>query len=307
MALVTELELPAFDYTDPSLRGSAFTRRWRELRPRAGWPRALRLRRPRPEVGRVLPAHPRGDLPGHEDRRDLRSDRGAAYRADAANILHVNGPDHSRLRSCKPVALAPGGRALPPGMRAFLEGLLEDPRRRAGGRRRDHLRFRGGLRQAVPLADDRHGDGRAARGRPASAPLVEPDPEAVRRGQHGDRKGEDRAGGEEFYDYARRSCRPPPLPRGRPDLEADRGRTGGREALRRRVHQPRLQHPRRWRRHDPEPARTFGPPARRKPRAVGALRADRSSPAAAVEESLRYEPITPFTARILPRRSSTAT
>ena len=38
-----------------------------------------------------------------------------------------------------------------------------------------------------------------------------------------------------------------------------------------------------------------------------ALRADPSLAGAAVEEALRYEPITPFTARILTEPSSTAT
>ena len=36
MALVTELELPAFDYTDPSMRGESFHTAMRELRAH-GW------------------------------------------------------------------------------------------------------------------------------------------------------------------------------------------------------------------------------------------------------------------------------
>ena len=63
---------------------------------------------------------------------------------------------------------------------------------------------------------------------------------------------------------------------------------------RRRAAQPGPQHPRRRRRHQPEPARARGPAARRASRPVGALRSDpRGLALPAVEEALRYEPITP--------------
>ena len=78
------------------------------------------------------------------------------------------------------------------------------------------------------------------------------------------------------------------------------GRDGGGPALRRGVHQPRLQRPGGRRGHHPEPARARDEAARRTPRAVAAAaRRPRRSPPPAVEEALRYEPITPFTARIL--------
>ena len=51
---------------------------------------------------------------------------GPLYEQMKRNILHVNGPDHSRLRSLVNPALSP--RAVEryrPAMRAFLEGLLE--------------------------------------------------------------------------------------------------------------------------------------------------------------------------------------
>ena len=115
------------------------------------------------------------------------------------NILHVNGADHARLRSLVNPALSP--RAVEryrPVMRGFLEELLA--RGGARGRRERRmavlpLRVRGGVRQAVSVADDRERDGRADRGRAEAAPLVELDPAAVRRGEHGERARGDRAGG----------------------------------------------------------------------------------------------------------------
>ena len=72
-----ELELPTFDYTDPSMRGERFHAAMRRAAlgglARGG---ALRLHHARPRGGRVLPADALGDLPGDEDRGDLRRERG---------------------------------------------------------------------------------------------------------------------------------------------------------------------------------------------------------------------------------------
>ena len=79
MALVSELELPAFDHTDASMRGEHFHGEMARARA-GGWLARgpVRIHDARQGVGRVLPAHPLGDLPWHEDRGDLRRDRGAA-------------------------------------------------------------------------------------------------------------------------------------------------------------------------------------------------------------------------------------
>ncbi len=74
------------------------------------------------------------------------------------NIINVNGDDHRRLRNLVNPALSP--RAVDryrPAMRRFLEQLLDRVARRRS------LRVHRRLRQAVPVAGDRRGDGRPAR------------------------------------------------------------------------------------------------------------------------------------------------
>ena len=79
MTLVSELELQSFDYTDPEMYGARFHEAMNELRAE-GWlaqgPFGYIVLGPR--GGGVLPAHARGELPGDEDRGDLRRERGAA-------------------------------------------------------------------------------------------------------------------------------------------------------------------------------------------------------------------------------------
>ena len=227
---------------------------------------------------------------------------GPLYEQMKHNILQVNGADHSRLRGLVNPALSP--RAVEryrPAMRDFLEGLLEESVARGRGRDERGLRVRGGVREAVPVPGDRRGDGRAARGRAAAAPLVELDPAPVRRRQHGHRGRADRAGGGGVL-------------RVRPGAPAARRQTPGEDLISKLIaaeeegdrlsesecinlvfnvlvggvdtSQSQLAHTMRLLAEDPEQ--------------WAALRA-RSRPrrATAVEEALRYEPITPFTARIL--------
>ena len=315
MTLVSELELPAFDYTDASLRGERFHAAMAE-RARAGLAGAgaVRLHGARPRGRRVLPAHALGDLPGHEDRGDLRRHRGAAVRADEAQ--------HPARQRRRPLASAQPRRTRRSRPRAVERYRPRDARVPGGADASDARRARRGADGEVrcdfvdafakpyPVAGDRVGDGRAAGGRAAAAPLVELDPEAVRR-RAAWRARRTRS--------SRRSRSSTSTPRGslrarrdgparRPDVEADRRRRGGRAALRRRVHQPRLQHPRRRRRHDPEPDGARDPAARRTPRAVAAARrATRSSRAQRSRRRCATSRSRRSPRGSSPRRSSTAT
>jgi cytochrome P450 len=125
-----ELELPAFDYTDESLRGESFHSAMAEVRGK-GWLAqgpfgCMVLDRESAEFflrtrSAIFPGMKIAEIFGVSD--------GALYEQMKRNILHVNGPDHSRLRSLINPALSP--RAVEryrPVMRGFLEGLMEDAR-----------------------------------------------------------------------------------------------------------------------------------------------------------------------------------
>jgi cytochrome P450 len=126
MALVTELELPAFDYTDPTLRGESFHEGMRAVR-REGWLAQapfgfMVLDR---ESGEFFLRTRAAIFPGMKIAEIFGVSEGPLYEQMRRNILHVNGPDHSRLRSLVNPALAP--RAVEryrPVMRTFLEQLL---------------------------------------------------------------------------------------------------------------------------------------------------------------------------------------
>jgi cytochrome P450 len=127
MTLVTELELPAFDYMDPSMRGERFHTAMSDLR-RAGWLAQgpfgyIVLDRESVEFflrtrAAIFPGMKIAEIFGVSD--------GPLFEQMKHNILHVNGPDHSRLRSLVNPALSP--RAVEryrPAMRTFMEELLE--------------------------------------------------------------------------------------------------------------------------------------------------------------------------------------
>ncbi len=127
MTVVSELELPALDYTDPSLRGERFHDAMRDLRAH-GWlargPYGLIvLDRESAEFFLRTRA---ATFPGMKIAEIFGVSDGPLYEQMLHNILHVNGADHARLRSLVNPALSP--RAVEryrPAMREFLEGLFE--------------------------------------------------------------------------------------------------------------------------------------------------------------------------------------
>jgi len=124
--LVSELELPAFDHTDPSLRGERFHEAMAELRAN-GWLARhpfgyMVLDR---EAGEFFLRTRSAIFPGMKIAEIFDVTEGPLYEQMQRNILHVNGPDHTRLRSLVNPALSP--RAVEryrPVMRDFLEELL---------------------------------------------------------------------------------------------------------------------------------------------------------------------------------------
>ena len=125
--LVSELELPAFDYTDAALRGERFHAAMAELREH-GWLAQgpygyMVLDR---ESAEFFLRTRSATFPGMKIAEIFGVSEGPLYEQMRRNILHVNGPDHSRLRSLINPALSPRavGRYAP-AMRTFLEELLE--------------------------------------------------------------------------------------------------------------------------------------------------------------------------------------
>jgi cytochrome P450 len=128
MALVTDLELPAFDYTDASLRGESFHEGMRAVRGQGWLAQApfgyMVLDR---ESGEFFLRTRSAIFPGMKIAEIFGVSDGPLYEQMRRNILQVNGPDHSRLRSLVNPALSP--RAVEryrPAMRTFLQGLLAD-------------------------------------------------------------------------------------------------------------------------------------------------------------------------------------
>jgi cytochrome P450 len=128
MALVSDLELPAFDYTDPSLRGDRFHLAMSELRA-DGWLAQgpfgyIVLDR---EAAEFFLRTRSATFPGMRIAEIFGVTEGPLYEQMKHNILHVNGPDHARLRSLVNPALSPRAvERYAPAMRGFLEQLLAD-------------------------------------------------------------------------------------------------------------------------------------------------------------------------------------
>jgi cytochrome P450 len=123
---VGELELPKFDPTDPSMRGQRFHDAMGELRAK-GWLAEgpfgyVVLDR---ESAEFFLRTRSAIFPGMKIAEIFGVTEGPLYEQMRRNILHVNGPDHTRLRSLVNPALSP--RAVEryrPMMREFLEQLL---------------------------------------------------------------------------------------------------------------------------------------------------------------------------------------
>ena len=129
MPLAAELELPSFDHTDASLRGERYREAMSELRGHDGWLAAspfgfIVLDRESGEFflrtkAAVFPGLTIADLFGITD--------GPLREEIVRNIINVNGEDHRRLRNLVNPALSP--RAVDryrPAMRRFLEQLLAE-------------------------------------------------------------------------------------------------------------------------------------------------------------------------------------
>ncbi len=127
MPLATELELPTFDHTDPELHGERYRAAMAGLRGHEGWLAAspfgfIVLDRDAGEFflrtrDAVFPGLTIAQLFGIAD--------GPLHEEIVNNIININGADHRRLRNLVNPALAP--RAIDryrPAMRRFLERLL---------------------------------------------------------------------------------------------------------------------------------------------------------------------------------------
>ncbi len=126
MALVGDLELASFDYTDPDLKGERFHTAMKELAAE-GWLAAgpygyVVFDR---EAGEFFLRTRSAIFPGMKIAELFEVSEGPLWEEMKRNILHINGADHTRLRSLVNPSLSP--RAVErwrPAMRQFLEGLF---------------------------------------------------------------------------------------------------------------------------------------------------------------------------------------
>jgi cytochrome P450 len=126
MALVSELELPVFEYMDPSLRGERFHETMARLRG-AGWLAqgemgVFVLDR---EASEFILRSRKVSFPGMQVAEVFGVTEGPLYEEISRNILNIDGDDHRRLRNLVNPALTP--RAVEryrPAMREFLSELV---------------------------------------------------------------------------------------------------------------------------------------------------------------------------------------
>src|SRR3954449_7734285 len=128
VAAITDLELPSFDYADPTLRGERFHDAMRELREQS-WIASMPLgfATLEREAGEFFLRSKAFTFPGLKIAEIFGIDDGPLAEEIRRNILHINGADHSRLRGLVNPAFTP--RAVErwrPAMRAFLRELFDD-------------------------------------------------------------------------------------------------------------------------------------------------------------------------------------
>ena len=108
MTLVSELELPNLDYNDPQLRGPRFHAAMRELREQSWLATGpfgyVVLDR---EASEMFLRTRSAIFPGMKIAEIFGVSEGPLYEEMRRNILHINGADHARLRSLVNPALAP--------------------------------------------------------------------------------------------------------------------------------------------------------------------------------------------------------
>src|ERR1700691_3196462 len=125
MTPVDELQLAQLDYTHPALRGARFHAAMHELRAQ-GWLAAgpfgyIVLDR---EASEFFLRTRAAIFPGLKIAEIFDVRDGPLHEEMVRNILHVNGPDHTRLRSLLTPALAPrAAERYRPAMRELLDGL----------------------------------------------------------------------------------------------------------------------------------------------------------------------------------------
>jgi cytochrome P450 len=128
MTLVTELELPQLDHTDPELRGERYRAAMAELDGHDGWLAAnpfgfTVLDR---KAGEFFLRTRHAVFPGLTIAELFQISDGPLHEEIVRNIININGDDHGRLRKLVNPALAP--RAIEryrPAMRRFLQQLIE--------------------------------------------------------------------------------------------------------------------------------------------------------------------------------------
>ena len=128
MPLATELELPSFDHTDGELRGDRYRDAMAAVESHDGWLAAnpygyTVLER---EAGEFFLRTKDAVFPGLTIAEMFGISEGPLHEEIVRNIININGSDHGRLRRLVNPALSP--RAVEryrPAMRRFLEQLLE--------------------------------------------------------------------------------------------------------------------------------------------------------------------------------------
>ena len=125
MALVTDLEIPEFDYFDPGLRGPRFHERMRELHS-ASWIAQGHLGYfvlDREAVEFFLRSR-KLTFPGMKVAEVFGVTDGPLFEEISRNILNINGDDHRRLRNLvNPALTAKAADRYRPAMRSFLDEL----------------------------------------------------------------------------------------------------------------------------------------------------------------------------------------